>query len=245
MSNPFVRKMESFVRLSPDDRRMLESAVERTHRLGSRENIIHEGVEPNVVNVVLDGWACRYKVLLDGRRQIVSLLLPGDMCDPHVFLLPTMDQSLGTITSVTLAKVPGPTIRAMAARSFALAEAMNWEMLVSAEIQREWTVSLGRRTAAERLAHLFCEVATRLQTIGRQNGTDYELPLTQSDLADAMGLSTVHVNRTLQELKARGFVEMRSKRLIIHDRDGLQGLALFDPGYLHRRSEHDVERLLA
>ena len=137
MPNPFVRKMESFVRLSPDDRLTLEAAVERKHHLGPRQSIIEEGDDPNVVNVLLEGWACRYKILPDGRRQIIALLLPGDMCDPHVYLLPMMDQSLGTLTPVTLAKMSGPTVRSMADGSPALAEALNWEVLVSAEIQRE------------------------------------------------------------------------------------------------------------
>ncbi|MGI4765358.1 MAG: Crp/Fnr family transcriptional regulator [Janthinobacterium lividum] len=236
MSNPFVRKMENFVRLTPEERRTLEAAVEKTHHLASRKNIITEGDEPHVVNVVLQGWACRYKMLADGRRQIISLLLPGDMCDPHVFLLPVMDQSLGTLTAVVLAKVPGPTIRALADHSPALAEALNWEMLANAEIQREWTVSLGRRTALERLAHLLCEISIRMHATGLRNGTDCEFPLTQTDLADAMGLSTVHVNRTMQELRASGAVEVRSKRLVIHDRDRLEELAMFDPGYLHLRA---------
>ena len=241
MSNPFVCKMGSFVRLSSEDRRLLEAAVEKTHHLVSRKNIITEGDEPHVVNVILQGWACRYKMLADGRRQIISLLVPGDMCDPHVFLLPVMDQSLCTLTSVVLAKVPGPTIRALANNSPAIAEALNREILASAEIQREWTVSLGRRTALERLAHLLCEISTRMHATGLRNGTDCEFPLTQTDLADAMGLSTVHVNRTMQELRASGAVEVRSKRLIIHDRDRLEELAMFDPRYLHQRAARDVE----
>lgn len=242
MSNPFVRKMENFVRLSSEDRRSLEGAVDKTYHLASRKNIIAEGDEPNVVNVVLQGWACRYKMLPDGRRQIISLLLPGDMCDPHVYLLPVMDQSLGTLTAVVLAKVSSATIQALTERSPTLAEALNWEMLVSAEIQREWTVSLGRRTALERLAHLLCELSVRMQATGLRNGSDCEFPLTQTDLADAMGLSTVHVNRTMQELKASGAVEVRSKRLVIHDRERLEELAMFDPGYLHLRSARDLER---
>ena len=241
MSNPFVRKMENFVRLSPDERRTLEAALDKTHHLAPHKSIITEGDEPHVVNVVLQGWACRYKMLADGRRQIISLLLPGDMCDPHVFLLPVMDQSIATLTSVVLARVPGPTIRALTDRSPALAEALSWEMLSSAEIQREWTVSLGRRTALERLAHLLCEISTRMQATGLRNGSDCEFPLTQTDLADAMGLSTVHVNRTMQELRASGAVEVRSKRLVIHDRDRLEELAMFDPGYLHLRSAREVD----
>ena len=233
MSNAFVRKMDRFTRLSPDDRRALEVAVERTHLLNVHKSIIAEGDDPTVVNVLLEGWACRYKVLTDGRRQIVALLLPGDMCNPWVFLLPAVAQSLMTLTPVTLAKVPGSTIRGLTGQSFALAEALNWEMLASAEIQREWNVSLGRRTALERLAHLFCEVFTRMQAVGLVDGSDCEFPLTQVDLADALGLSSVHVNRTLQEMRSRGLVDLRNRRVIIPDMDQMAKLAMFDPGYLY------------
>ena len=134
MSNPFVLKMDRFASLSSEDRHNLELAVERTYSLGSHRDIIAEGSNPNAVNVVLQGWACRYKMLADGRRQIISLLLPGDMCDPYVFLLPAVAHPLITLTLVTLGKMPGPIIRSMVERSPALAEALNWEMLTSAAI---------------------------------------------------------------------------------------------------------------
>ena len=247
MSNPFARKMESFVRLPPEDVRDLEAAVDKTRRFGPREDVIRDGEEASALDVLLDGWACRYKVLPDGRRQIVGLLIPGDMCDAHALLLPTMAHSLGTITAATLARVPGPAVGAMVARSAALAEALNWEALVGAEIQREWMVSLGRRTAVERLAHLFAEPPARLRAGGRAqaDGAEFEFPLTQTDLADALGLSTVHVNRTLQELKARRIIELRNKRLVIQDRAALEALAMFDPAYLHQRSARDNGRLSA
>ena len=235
MSNPFARKMESFVRLPPEDVRALEAAVDKTRRFGPREDVIRDGEEASAVDVLLDGWACRYKVLPDGRRQIVGLLIPGDMCDAHALLLPTMAHSLGTITAATLARVPGPAVGAMAARSAALAEALNWEALVGAEIQREWMVSLGRGRGG----------GGGGGGRRRPKGAEFEFPLTQTDLADAMGLSTVHVNRTLQELKVRRIIELRNKRLVIQDRAALEALAMFDPAYLHQRSARDNGRLSA
>ena len=235
MINPFVRKVESITRLSDGQRRALESLTEHVQHLGSRERIIDEGEEPHLVNIVLSGWGCRYKILPDGRRQIIALLLPGDMCDPYVFLLRTMDHALGTLTPVTLARAPAQAIRDLTASGPELAEAMWWQMLEAVEIQREWTVSLGRRTAVERLAHLFCELSTRLSALGLTNDADCDMPLTQNDLADAMGISTVHVNRSLQELRAAGLVELRRKRLTILNRTALMDLAMFDPAYLHRR----------
>jgi CRP-like cAMP-binding protein len=235
MINPFIRKLESLTRLSDGQRRELETLTERVHHLGARESILAEGDEPKFVNIVLSGWVCRYKILPDGRRQIIALLLPGDICDPYVFLLRTMDHSLGSLTPATLAKVPAQAIRDVTADGPELAEALWWQMLEAAEIQREWTVSLGRRTAVERLAHLFCEISARLGCLGLANGTDCEMPITQGDLADTVGLSTVHVNRSLQELRSSGLVELRNRRLTIVDRQGLMDLAMFDPAYLHRR----------
>jgi CRP-like cAMP-binding protein len=235
MLNPFVRKIESLAPLSNDHRGALEGLTDRVYHVGSRERIIEEGEAPHFVNIVLSGWACRYKVLPDGRRQIIALLLPGDMCDPYVFLMRTMDHALGALTPVTLAKVPAQAIRDLTANGPELAEALWWQMLEATEIQREWTISLGRRTAVERLAHLFCEVSVRLGAIGLTNGHECDMPITQGDLADAMGMSTVHVNRSLQEMRANGLIELRGKRLNILDRTRLTELAMFDPTYLQRR----------
>ena len=245
MSNPLCRKIENFIQLRPEDRSALEQAAQVVHRLGPRETIIEEGDRPGAVNLILEGWACRYKQLEDGRRQIISFFLPGDMCDPYVFLFRAMDQSIATLTPVRYARVSREAIRALSARSQDLAEALWWDMMVSAEIQREWTVSLGRRTATERLAHLFCELSARLEVVGLTNGRDCEMPVTQADLGDAVGLSTVHVNRTLQDLRSLGLVSLRGRHLSILDEEGLRRLALFNPSYLHARRRAGQEMLEA
>ena len=121
----------------------------------------------------------------------------------------------------------------MTASGPVLAEALWAQTMIAVEIQREWTVNLGRRTAQERLAHLFCEVSSRLVAVGLSNGSECDMPLTQGDLADVTGLSTVHVNRSMQFLRTSGFIELRSKRLTIHDHQGLIDFAMFDPAYLH------------
>ncbi len=242
MTNPFVRKLDHHTPLSTEHRRDIEAMTAQVQHLRAHETIIRDGDEPHVVNVVLSGWVCRCKILPDGRRQIVSLFLPGDMCDPYVFLLGAMNQTLDTLTPVTLAAVPAESIRAMTASGADLAEALWWQILSSIEIQREWTTSLGRRTAVERLAHFFCEVSARLVSVGLSNGSDCEMPLTQTDLADISGLSTVHVNRSLQSLRASKLIELRGRRLIIHDHQGLVDVAMFDPTYLHRRGGEQTTR---
>lgn len=241
VTNPLIRKLEHFARLSADDRRMLDRvASERVRRVGPREDVIHEGDRPWDVCLILSGWACRYKMLEDGRRQIVSFLLPGDLCDLNVFVLREMDHSIGAVTPVTIAELSRETFEAVALGHPRVTQALWWETLVAAAIQREWTVSLGQRSAFERLAHLLCELFIRLRTAGLTEGDTCELPLTQSELADATGISTVHVNRTLQELRAAGLVVLKGKTLTIPSLATLQDVALFNPNYLHLENEGRV-----
>jgi CRP-like cAMP-binding protein len=227
------RKLAHFAPLTGDDRQALDARLRFVHRFGPHEDLFRHGEDPRHVNVILEGWACRYKQFEDGRRQTLALFLPGDMCDPHVFLLDRMSHSLGSLTPVTVARIPFDEISGLMDFSATLHRALLLEVLITTEVQREWTLSLGRRTSLERLAHLFCELALRLRSVGLTDRGSFDLPLTQADLADALGLSTVHVNRMLQELRATGLVEQRARRLTIYDEQGLRALAMFDPSYLH------------
>lgn len=239
MSNPLVRKLERYVHLAETDRLCLVGSIGPERVVAARTDIIHEGDDPRAVNVILDGWACRYRQFANGRRQIVSLLLPGDLCDPHVFLLEEMDHTIGAITPVLLGQISGPALQATAARSPHLELAFHREALATAAIQREWTVSLGSRTGIERLAHLFCELHARLAAIGLADGNTCPMPITQNDLGDAMGQTSVHINRTLQELRGMGLITLRSRRLTIHNPAALARLAHFDTAYLHLTAEND------
>jgi CRP-like cAMP-binding protein len=234
MPHHLILKLEQFTKLSHEDRVALRRAASQKRRyLGAREDIIREGDNPGHVNLILDGWACRYKQLVDGRRQVISFLLPGDLCDPHVFVLREMDHSIGTLTNVILAEIPRSTILAVTGNHPRITQALWWEMLVTTAIQREWTVNLGQRTAAERLSHLLCELFYRLRSVGRTEGQTCELPVTQLDIADAMGLSNVHVNRTLQELRATGLIVLKGRHLTIPGLKALAEAGLFNPNYLH------------
>ena len=233
MPDPFARKLQRFVHLSDADRMWLAKALGSGRQIAPRTDIVREGDDPRAVNVVLDGWACRYKQFSDGRRQIVSLLLPGDPCDPHVFLLDQMDHTISALTPVTLAQIPGSTLQDLTARSPTLDLAFHREALATAAVQREWTFSLGCRTGIERLAHLFCEIHARLSAVDLATENACPLPLTQTDLADALGQTSVHINRTLKELRGMGLVSLGKRRLTIHDPAGLARIARFEPGYLH------------
>lgn len=233
MPHNLIRKLEGFTRLSDEDRGALVRIAQSVQHVGADRDIIHEGDSPEHVNLILDGWACRYKQLEDGRRQIISFFLPGDICDTHVFILREMDHSIGTLTPVRLAQIPRDELLDLTDQHPRIMQALWWETLVTAAIQREWTVNLGQRSAIERLAHLFCELFVRLRAVGLADGDTCPMLITQNEIADALGQTSVHVNRTLQEMRSAGLIILKSKRLTIPDMDRLQRVALFNPNYLH------------
>lgn len=234
MENPLVRKLERFVRLSAGDKQALaEAARHSVRKVGPREDLFREGDSPDQINLILAGWACRYKQLEDGRRQIIAFFLPGDLCDTHVFVLREMDHSIGTLSQVSLAEISRDAMTAITEQHPRITQALWWEMLVTNAVQREWTVNIGQRTATERLGHLFCELFLRMRAVDLTDGSTCELPITQVDLADALGLSNVHVNRVLQELRAGGLVILRGRHLTIPDLAALKAASLFNPNYLH------------
>jgi len=208
-------------------------AAERVRRFGPREDIIREGDNPRHLKLILDGHARRYKTLEDGRRQIVAFFVPGDLCDLHAFVLKRMDHSIGTLSPVRLAEIPRDTVLDLTERHPRVTRALWWGTLVDAATSREWTVNVGQRTATERVAHLLCELFVRLRAVGLARGDACELPITQTDLADALGLSAVHTNRVLQELRAEGLIGRRGGTLTVPDLEALQAAALIDANYLH------------
>lgn len=233
-----TRKLEQFARLSGDDRAALERMASRQlRRVEPRQDVISEGDRPEMVNLVVDGWACRYKLLEDGRRQIVSFFVPGDICDLNVFILRRIDHSIAAITPVVLAEISRELLEETTLGHARITQALWWETLVTTSIQREWTLNVGQRDATERLAHLFCELFLRLRSIGLTDGDSCDFPVTQAALADASGLSHVHVSRTLTALRDSGLVSLRRRRLTIPDLDALMDAALFNPNYLHLGGE--------
>jgi CRP-like cAMP-binding protein len=244
MDTPLTRKLNNFVRLSAPDRYLLGEVLEPARMVEPRVDIVEEGEDPRSVNVVLSGWACRYRQFEDGRRQIISILLPGDCCDPHIHLLDRRDHAIAALTQVAMARISGQSMAEISSRSPNLTLAFHREALAGTAIQREWTVSLGRRSGAERLAHLFCELHARLAAVDLADETSCPMPLTQPDLADALGQTTVHINRTLQDLRAAQLLTLKGRRLTVLDPEGLRHLAKFDPLYLHLTAAQDAGRRL-
>jgi CRP-like cAMP-binding protein len=238
MPNPLVRKLEQFVRMSHQDRHLLDAAARENRRyIAPRQDIISEGEQPTCVNLILSGWGCRYKMLEDGRRQIVAFFLPGDLCDLKIFILKQMDHSIAAISPVHLSQISRETILKLTEDQPRISRALWWSSLVSEATEREWIVSLGQRSATERLGHLFCELFVRLRGVEMTEGWSYELPLTQTELGEVTGLSTVHVNRTLQDLRRDGLIELKDKTLTILDFERLQAMSMFSANYLHLEHE--------
>ena len=238
MKNPLVRKLMHFTRISPDDEAVLDR-VARAHvrQYDAREDIMSEGQNPTAINLVLDGWLCRYKTLEDGRRQIINIMLPGDLCDLYIFVLQQMDHAVAALTPARVAQVTQQDFEALILERPRLTQALLWGSLVTSAIQREWTVNLGQRNATERVAHLMCEIFLRLQTVDMVTDNSCPFPITQADLADASGLSLVHLNRTIQDLRSAQLIVLRHRTLIVPDIDALKRTALFNANYLHLNRE--------
>ncbi len=198
-----------------------------------RTDIAREGENPKVIRLLVSGWACRYKDLPDGRRQIVGFFLPGEFCDLNIYILSELDHSIGALTAVRYYEIEPQQFQDVIDQRPRLLRALLWHEMVSAGIQRAWLVSIGQRSPLERLSHLFVELYYRLKTVGLATGTGFDLPITQNHLAEANGLSLVHLNRTLQEMRREGLIELSDRQLRIVDLDRLKRVAMFNGNYLH------------
>jgi len=234
-TQPLIRKLESIGALSEQDREALASLPVQVRDLDADEDVVREGDVPSVCCLLLDGFMHRYKVLPDGKRQILALHTPGDVPDLQSLFLRHLDHSLAASVPSTAAFIPHEALRALMRAHPTVADLFWRDTLIDAAIFREWIVALGQRSALSHLAHLLCEVFTRLRAVGLAQDQSCNLPLTQTELGDACGLSSVHVNRTLQELRGEGLIELHHGRLTILDWARLQEVAQFDPAYLHLR----------
>jgi CRP-like cAMP-binding protein len=195
--------------------------------------VVNAGVDLSVSMLLLEGLLCRFKDLRDGSRQISELHVPGDFADLHSFTLKRLDHSVMALTRCRIAIAPHERIKAAITEFPHLARLFWFTTNIDAAIHREWVLSLGRRSALSRTAHLFCELRVRLGIVGLAEETGYALSLTQTDIAECLGLTPVHVNRVLRELRERGLLEFRNRRVRILDAAGLKRAAEFDPGYLY------------
>ena len=233
MIEAHLLKLRARDEVPADEERALRAAVAEVREYPADRTFIRPNEELSTSTLLLDGLICRYKDLRDGQRQITELHVAGDFADLHSFTLKRLDHSIMTLTPCRVAIVPHDRLREITEQYPHLTR-LYWFMTnLDAAIHREWEVSLGRRSALARVAHLFCELFVRLGVVGLASEDGYDLILTQSELAECLGLTAVHVNRTLKELRERRLVEFRGKRVTIHDMAGLKRVAEFDPSYLY------------
>jgi CRP-like cAMP-binding protein len=232
-----IRQLESITELSRDDRDALATLPLRIRSIAEKRDIVREGARPAESCLVTEGMVCRYKMLSNGRRQILSFHHSGDMPDLESLYLKTMDHTIASVTAARVAFVPHEAVKALIHARPGIADALSRLILVDASIYREWIANIGRRSSMERVAHVICECFVRMRALGLCKQSSFELPLTQIELGDATGLSVVHVNRVMKELRRLNLIETNGGIHAILDWEMLQETADFDPGYLHLRRQ--------
>jgi CRP-like cAMP-binding protein len=232
MIDKLLMKLRRRDDISTQEEAVLRRLVGEPQRAERRRTVIREGEKLDRSLLLIDGLMCRYKDLRNGQRQVSELHLGGDFVDLHGFTLKRLDHSVMTLTACSFVFAPHDKLTEITREQPHLARMLWLSTNLDASIHRAWVLSLGRRTALARLAHLFCELKLRFEVVGMGEADGYALDLTQADLSECLGLSLVHVNRTLRELRGTGFADFRYGRVTIADFAALARLAEFDPDYL-------------
>ncbi len=229
-----VAKLTHHVGLERGDIDAIERAFGRDVRLlDDRIPIVEAGEAPRAIHVLLDGWAVRELAMRDGRRQIVSILIAGDIVDFNAFMMARADMDVRTVGQASVASLDRASLSRLNQESPNTGQALWWEAMVGASIQREWSANIAARRAEPRIANLLCNLLARRMLVDGVEGNAIACPLTQSDLANACGLTQEHLNRTLRGLRARGLVELRQGMIHLPDPERLAAIAEFSSAHLH------------
>jgi CRP-like cAMP-binding protein len=234
--NPLVAKLSQFAQLSDQDVRLLETLCSPEERFRAGANIAIEGETPRSAFVLTRGMACRFRLMPDGRRQILTILIPGDFCDLHGFLLKATDHSITAIGPTRLAAIGREAVIDMIANHPRIGAALWWSALQEEAMLRERIVALGRRSARGRVAYILCELVWRQRAIGMAEDHAIRLPFTQTDLADMLGLTSVHTNRVLQGFRRDELITLEHRRLTLHDLERLRAISGLSKDYLQLNS---------
>lgn len=232
LHSPLTRKLSAFVALSGADLETLERYHRRRRTFKAGHEMVHEGQKNQSAFILAEGWACSYKLLPDGERQIVDFQIPGDFLGLRSILFRTADHSTEAVTKIEASEVLAANIFESFTEAPRLATAVLWAASRDEAMVVEHLVNLGRRSAEMRMAHFLLELSARLHLVGIGDKFGYDCPLTQYHLADALGLSAVHVNRVLRHLRDEGLVTFQKGRVTFDDFEGLISLANFDMEYL-------------
>jgi CRP-like cAMP-binding protein len=218
--------------VSDSERALLTQAISTGRDFAIGQDLVAAGSRPTYSTLLVEGLAARYKVLEDGGRQFTSLQVPGDFVDLHAFLLKTMDHGIIALSACRVLFADHIRLRKITETAPHLTRLLWLDTLVDGAIHREWIVAMGRRSRISHLAHLICELYVRLKVVNRTTGMSFRLPITQAELADVLGLSVVHMNRIVGELRKLGAITWADQLLTIVDWERLQEIAEFDPTYL-------------
>lgn len=237
-STAFIRKLENHLRFTSSERDALQRLTQLNVRnVRSRVTFIEASAPASEISIILSGWACRYKMMPDGRRIIVAFHIPGDVCDFHALLTTAADTATEAMVNAKVSSISRQALGNLTALHPRAGQALWWESLVSASIQREWLVNATRRNASERVAHLLCELHVRQAAIADGAEEALCMPLTQADLGNACGMTTEHTNRTLRDLQKADLIVLDKRVIAIKDPDALVELSGFDPAYLHMQTQ--------
>jgi CRP-like cAMP-binding protein len=228
-------RLDRVVGLSDGDRALINALPFTVQNFAADQVLVQGGDEASQCWLLLDGFLYRHKETSEGRRQVLSVYVPGDVPDLGLLYLTRSDHTLSAMGPAVAAHVPHRALFEMMRTSPTLMRALHRETLVDAAIFREWILNIGTRQAIARVAHLFCELTTRLQIVGLAKDCSFNLPMSQAEIAEATGISSVHANRVIQDLRARQAIEWRGRTLKILDWDMLVNIADFSPAYLHLR----------
>lgn len=226
-----LKKLTLTTELSAEELDALRGTPVTIRDVAADEDIVPQGSRPNACTAVLSGFVCRYKLAADGRRQILSFHAPGEIPDIQSLHVQVMDHGITALRPTTVALLPHARLVPLLTAYPKLEHALWRETVLDAAIYRQWIFGLGQRSAEQRLAHLICETAARFRLVGLEEQAR-AVPLRQTQLADALGLSSVHVNRVLQELRARALVGPERNAIVVRDAAGLSAYAEFDGAYL-------------
>jgi CRP-like cAMP-binding protein len=239
IATALARKLNSFVALSGDEMACLTDLQSRRRRVAALTEIVHEGQTDHRAWILQEGWANCYKLVPNGGRQIIGFPLPGDFMGLRGVLLRTSDLSFASLTDAVISDVSRQRMFEVFHEFPRIAAAILWATSRDEAMVVEHLVNIGRRSAIERLAHLFLELGQRLQMAGLVSTTEFACPLNQYVLADALGLTAVHVNRVLRQLRERQLITLKAQQVIIHNLDGLRELAGYDSAYLNHNPPSD------
>ena len=231
--NAMLRRLERRTPLDGGDRSALMSLPHSVRRFGPGSHIVRDGDRADCCSLLLSGFAYRYKITGEGARQIISIHVPGEFVDLQHAFLAVADTSVQTLTEAEVALIPRGAVEELALGSPAAARALWIDSLIESSIFREWVVNVGRRDSRARIAHLLCELSLRLEAAGLSRDHVYELPMTQEQLADAVGLTSVHVNRVLRQLGEAGLIDREKRTIRIVDWKRMTEAGDFNERYLH------------